>query len=67
VVKCIDCKRVGNPYQPHTCLVESPEEADQKILHAMMGPVKTRVPSKDAAARAASMDQSQGIRVKKYD
>jgi hypothetical protein len=67
VVKCIDCVRVGDPYQPHVCLVESPEESDQALLHAFMPKVRTRPPSKEGKSRAAALDQSQGIRVKKYD
>jgi hypothetical protein len=66
VVKCIDCLRVGNPYQPHVCLVESPEESAQKILHATMPAPLRRTASDEAWRRAGDLDQSQGPRAPKH-
>lgn len=67
IVKCINCIRVGDRYQPHVCLVESPEEADQKLLHAFMDKPRTYRPSKEATAKAAVLDFSQGMRAPKHD
>ena len=65
VTKCEGCRNATS--STHICLRMSPEEADQALALAMMGPVKTRAPlSQKMRDKMASLEQGQGIRAPKY-
>lgn len=67
IEKCEACNVVGDPLLAHVCTKESAEEiAHDMTLRLMPSPGKSQA-SAETKARAAAMDQSQGIRVKHYD